>query len=105
MAGAGVFCQFLLQAHTTHRITLIFPFDSVVVYIKVGLQVELGFAGFDITMKNHCDGDIFEHSFRLQSQKLCSNISSITVIFHFYFEICIYSKTGSKNDDKSHISI
>ena len=22
-------------------------------------------AGFEITMKNHCDGDIFEHSFRL----------------------------------------
>ena len=30
---------------------------------------------FGITIKNHCDGDIFEHSFRLQSLKLFSNIS------------------------------
>ena len=32
-------------------------------------------SGFEITKKNHCDGEIFEHSFRLRSLKLCSNIS------------------------------
>ena len=32
-------------------------------------------AVFERTMKNHCDGDIFEHSFRL-------------VIFHRYFKPC-----------------
>ena len=31
-------------------------------------------AGFEITMTNHCDGDILEHSFRLPSLKLYSNI-------------------------------
>ena len=33
------------------------------------------FQGFEITKKNHCDRDIFEHNFRLWSLKLCSNIS------------------------------
>ena len=33
-------------------------------------------SGLEITKKNHCDGDIFEHSFRLQNLKLCHISSS-----------------------------
>ena len=28
-------------------------------------DIPVRYSGFGITMKNHCDGDIFEHSFRL----------------------------------------
>ena len=39
--------------------------------------------GFGITMKNHCVGDIFEHSFRLKPETMFKYISD-TVIFHRY---------------------
>ena len=38
-------------------------------------RVDKGNLDFEITMKKHCDRDIFEYSFRLQSLKLCLNIS------------------------------
>ena len=40
--------------------------------LKIGKVSIIGLAKMK---KNHCDGDIFEHSFRLQILKLCSNIS------------------------------
>ena len=35
--------------------------EIMVVLIKKKMMI----SGFEITMKNYCDGDIFEHSFRL----------------------------------------
>ena len=34
----------------------------------------LAYTGFQIMKKNHCDGDIFEHSFRLRSLKPCTKL-------------------------------
>ena len=44
-------------------------------------------SGLEITKKNHCDGDIFEHSFRLQS--LLLSYVFITVIFLHYLGPCM----------------
>ena len=38
--------------------------EKTMVCIYLGLDSE-NQSGLEITMKNHCDGDIFEHSFRL----------------------------------------
>ena len=35
-------------------------------------------------MKNRCDGDIFEHKFRLSKHETMLKYISITVIFHGY---------------------
>ena len=52
--------------------TLIYKFLNVPVFRNVTLSclTEIGKSGFEITKENHCDGDIFEHNFRLQSQIL-----------------------------------
>ena len=34
-------------------------------------------AGFEITKKNHCDGDIFKHSFRLPVLELERGLSKV----------------------------
>ena len=36
---------------------------------------------FEILMKNQCDGDIYEHTFMLQSLTPCSNISPTQWLF------------------------
>ena len=38
--------------------------NNVKTITKTYLKDEHSFTGFEITMKNHCGGDIFEHSFR-----------------------------------------
>ena len=51
-------------------------------------------SGFEITMKNHCYGDIFEHSFRLKPETMLIYIS-VTVIFLHYFKPIQFVKLRS----------
>ena len=69
-SSTSVYSLFMAPNKEKYKSNLvqILPYPTTAYFLFV-------FAGFEITMKNHCDGDIFGHSFRLQSLKLCPNIS------------------------------